>query len=281
MEKTTVGLSFPFSLNRFKTRDFLKRYTAIVLSVAVHALLLALFFSNKSHTLLQNDAGGNAGTAFSVVAIKASPEPEATTAVSAPVMLEPVIKTVIAEKADIVVPQKKTPPKPVVEKKAVASRPVTKPVPQPTRTTPRVEKAAVQQRTVTPAGDTGSMISQATATRPGSGGRAAKAGESTTGQAAKGAGTTSSTSFHILNRRVNYPTRARSMGVEGRVKMQFDVSAAGTIKNIRILAEDPPDVFSGNLRRDMMRWRYDTTGEIKNQIVTIIFKIDGRIQLIN
>ncbi|CDI27038.1 hypothetical protein [Klebsiella pneumoniae] len=50
---------------------------------------------------------------------------------------------------------------------------------------------------------------------------------------------------------------------------------------IRILAESPRDVFSSDLRRDISRWRYVTTGPVNDQVVTVIFKIDGRIQLIS
>ena len=40
-------------------------------------------------------------------------------------------------------------------------------------------------------------------------------------------------------------------------------------------------VFSSDLRRDISRWRYVTTGPVNDQVVTVIFKIDGRIQLIS
>lgn len=84
-----------------------------------------------------------------------------------------------------------------------------------------------------------------------------------------------------LNRRLNYPTRARSMGIEGRVRVQFDISSSGTLFNIRILSENPTGVFTDAVIKDMARWRYQTTREVKNQVVNIVFKLDGRVVLDN
>lgn len=195
-------------------------------------------------------------------------------------MLEPVPKLVVAEQADIVMPQKKIATRPQVEKHTALPRPVSKRLPEDVRIKRPPENTA-QSRTVAPSSDPIPGTAQTTTTMSGNGGNTTKTGVGTAGQAIRGAGNTTSANFHILNRRVNYPTRARSMGLEGRVKVQYNVSTSGTIQNIRILAEEPPGVFGGDLRRDMLRWRYDTTGELKDQIVTVIFKIDGRIQLIN
>jgi len=92
---------------------------------------------------------------------------------------------------------------------------------------------------------------------------------------------TTSPSFKALNRRMNYPTRARSLGVEGRVRVQFDITSSGTLSNIRILSENPVGVFSDAVIKDMARWRYQTTSEVKNQVVNIVFKLDGRVVLDN
>jgi TonB family C-terminal domain len=192
---------------------------------------------------------------------------------------------VVAEHAEIVVAQKPvTPEKPIVKK---APPRQTKPVEKPRPAVEKVKPAAPvvvsapseAARAVGPV-TTAAASPSAGVSQPSSG-SAQKVGESAAGNAEKGAGSATSTRFRILHRRVNYPTRARSMGVEGQVRVKYDVTASGTITNIQILAENPPDVFSSDLRRDISRWRYDTTGELKNQIVTVIFKIDGRIQVIN
>lgn len=92
---------------------------------------------------------------------------------------------------------------------------------------------------------------------------------------------TTSVALKALNRRLNYPTRARSLGVEGRIRMQFDITSNGTVTNIRVVSETPVGVFTDSIVKDMARWRYQTTGEVKNQIVNIVFKLDGRVVLDN
>ncbi|MFT4021890.1 MAG: TonB family protein [Acinetobacter sp.] len=89
------------------------------------------------------------------------------------------------------------------------------------------------------------------------------------------------TTVKALTRRVNYPIRAKSLGVEGRVKVLFDITENGTVQNIRILSESPPDVFASNVKKDMTRWRYQTSRALSNQTVTIIFKLDGHVKLEN
>lgn len=92
---------------------------------------------------------------------------------------------------------------------------------------------------------------------------------------------TKTSDFKALNRRLNYPNRARSLGVEGRIRVQFDITSSGTISNIQVLSETPAGVFTDSVLKDMARWRYQTTGEVKNQIVSIVFKLDGRVVLDN
>ncbi|MFV7441531.1 TonB family protein [Acinetobacter pittii] len=92
---------------------------------------------------------------------------------------------------------------------------------------------------------------------------------------------TTSVALKALNRRLNYPTRARSLGVEGQVRVQFDITSNGTVTNIRVVSETPVGVFTDSVVKDMARWRYQTTGEVKNQIVNIVFKLDGRVVLDN
>lgn len=278
------GITIP-SAHRADERDLWRKSAAGGLSLLVHGALLAAFigYTNKA-ALDPVDMAGRAGSAMSVVAMSPPPA-ESAPASAEPVMLEPPVKTVVAEKAEIIVPQKPaTPEKPLV-KKALPRQ--TKPIEKPRPVVEKSEPAApavvsAPSETVRPAGPvtTEAQVSSSGVSQPSSG-SAQQLGESAAGNAAKGAGNATSTKFRILHRRVNYPTRARSMGVEGQVRVKYDVTASGTVTNIQILAENPPDVFSSDLRRDISRWRYDTTGELKNQVVTVIFKIDGRIQVVN
>lgn len=260
---------------------FWHKNAAIAASIMAHVLLLAFFLDFKSHKQPPVEQAGNSGSAFSVVLLTPTALQTPLSETAEPEILEPVIRTVVSEKAEIVVQQKKVATLSPAEKKTVTSRPQPRRPSEKERMKQSTEIASSQKINSDSSSTTGTKTSNAKTIQEGSGGITSQTGESTSGKAEKGAGTTNSTVFKILNRRVNYPTRARSMGVEGRVKIQFDVSASGTIKNIRILAEDPPEVFSRELRQDILRWRYDTTGELKDQTVTVIFKIDGNIRLIN
>ncbi|MFP9231152.1 TonB family protein [Pectobacterium cacticida] len=107
----------------------------------------------------------------------------------------------------------------------------------------------------------------------------AKAGESDRGQASRGAGKSHSQNFKALHRRVNYPARAKALGVEGSVRVKFDITGSGTVTNIRILSETPDGVFGDEVMKDMARWRYRTESPVENQVVSVVFKLSGHIQL--
>lgn len=106
-------------------------------------------------------------------------------------------------------------------------------------------------------------------------------GNSNSGNALQGAGTTSSKNIKALNRRVNYPPRARMLGVEGRVRLMFDITASGTVTNIRTLTENPTGVFTTAVYKDMVRWRYQTQQAMSDQVISIVFTLDGGIKLEN
>lgn len=84
-----------------------------------------------------------------------------------------------------------------------------------------------------------------------------------------------------IHRRVNYPNRARALGVEGKVTAQFDVSEHGMVRNISILSETPKGVFADAVLQDMARWRYESAHEATQQKVTILFKLNGQVVVEN
>lgn len=85
----------------------------------------------------------------------------------------------------------------------------------------------------------------------------------------------------IISRQVSYPSRARALGVEGRVKVKFDISNRGTVKNIQILEEAPKGLFVNDLVQEMARWRYHVTQGVTDQMVHIVFRLDGRVVVEN
>ncbi|MCS3432073.1 TonB family protein [Klebsiella sp. BIGb0407] len=110
---------------------------------------------------------------------------------------------------------------------------------------------------------------------------AATAGNSDSGQAAQGSGNATNQNVKALHRRVNYPQRAKSLGVEGRVRIKFDITSSGTVTNVRVLSETPTGVFASAIDKDIARWRYQTQGEVKDQVVSIVFKLNGKVALEN
>lgn len=110
---------------------------------------------------------------------------------------------------------------------------------------------------------------------------AEKPGSSNSGTAAQGAGSSNNQNFKALHRRVNYPQRAKALGVEGRVRIKFDVTASGTVTNVRILSETPSGVFAAAIQPDITRWRYQTQQAVSDQVVSIVFKLNGQVQLEN
>jgi len=71
-----------------------------------------------------------------------------------------------------------------------------------------------------------------------------------------------------------YPMRARSMGIEGWVKVKFLVNRKGFVKNIKIVKAVPEGVFEKCVKRCLSAWRFSpgtVEGETVNtQVVTTI-----------
>ncbi len=59
--------------------------------------------------------------------------------------------------------------------------------------------------------------------------------------------------------RVNpeYPRRALQRGIEGWVQMQFTITAAGTVKDIKVVDSEPKKVFDEPAVQAVSRWRYN------------------------
>lgn len=53
-----------------------------------------------------------------------------------------------------------------------------------------------------------------------------------------------------------YPIRARRKGIEGWVRVAFDVSKEGHVENLTILEAQPSGVFERSVMRCVSRWRY-------------------------
>ncbi|WP_323639109.1 TonB family protein [Pectobacterium polonicum] len=261
-----------------------------VLSCVAHAMLAAFFLWHYSPKENIEDMAGNAGgsmqvtmmaAAMSQVAEAAPPPVEPPVAQPTPVVMP--ILTPLPEHPNPVIKQpviERKPVTPVAEKKpSVRERkqPENKPKEQQQATQQQTEKKSESPVATNQAGDTPSPLPSSTG-MPGSA-ATVKAGESESGQAAHGAGKSNSQNFKALHRRVNYPSRAKALGVEGKVRVKFDITGSGTVTNVQILSETPDGVFGDDVVKDMARWRYRTEVPVENQVVSIVFKLNGHIQV--
>lgn len=55
----------------------------------------------------------------------------------------------------------------------------------------------------------------------------------------------------------DYPQRALSRGIEGWVIVQFTITAAGTVKDAKVIDADPKGIFDDAATKAILRWRYN------------------------
>jgi len=53
-----------------------------------------------------------------------------------------------------------------------------------------------------------------------------------------------------------YPYKAAQRGIEGWVRVEFDVTATGSVENVEVIESDPPGVFDKAAIRAVSRWRF-------------------------
>ncbi|MDX6913495.1 TonB family protein [Pectobacterium carotovorum] len=268
-----------------------------VLSCVAHALLAVFFLLHYSPKENIEDMAGNAGGSMQVTMMAAAMSQAADTsppvadppaAQPTPVVMpiltplpehpNPVIKQPVIERKPVTPTAEKKPP--VREKKQPEKKPEEKPKEQQqarSQQTQQTEKKSESPVATAQSGDAPSPTPSSVG-MPGSA-TTAKAGESDSGQATRGAGKSSSQNFKALHRRVNYPARAKALGVEGKVRVKFDITGSGTVTNVQILSETPDGVFGDDVMKDMARWRYRTEAPVENQVVSIVFKLNGHIQV--
>ena len=53
-----------------------------------------------------------------------------------------------------------------------------------------------------------------------------------------------------------YPEAARAEGIEGWVKLEYDISIDGRVENLSVLESSPPGVFDAAAMAAVAQWRY-------------------------
>lgn len=54
-----------------------------------------------------------------------------------------------------------------------------------------------------------------------------------------------------------YPENAMRRQIEGRVLVSFTISASGAVKNARVIAAEPSDIFNAAALKAVAEWRYE------------------------
>ena len=53
-----------------------------------------------------------------------------------------------------------------------------------------------------------------------------------------------------------YPRKAAMQGIEGWVRLQFDIAPTGTIGGVQVLAAKPPNIFDRAAIKALRKWKY-------------------------
>lgn len=72
-----------------------------------------------------------------------------------------------------------------------------------------------------------------------------------------------------------YPARALALQIEGLVKVKFDVDSNGQLVNLQIVMARPRNIFETEVRQALRRWRYQPGKPVKDQQVTIFFRLNA------
>jgi len=296
-------VSHPQSITANVMPPFTARYAwrmpvFVVVSLLLHLALIAGFLRNDNVPALLMAGAEGGVVAMTMVSVASHRLPVAPTA-------EPLTEPAPQEKTETELPSRaiKMPalaqPDAVIKlpatnekKRESAPRKVETPQQKSVREAPPVRRVESQpqnppqtvkpvQAPIAKATDTSGEKTAQTDTTAGAASSvsAARTGSSDSGRAQVGAGSSATQNVKALHRRVNYPQRAKAMGVEGRVRVKFNITASGTITDVRILSETPTGVFSAAITKDMSRWRYQTQAEVNDQTVTIVFKLNGQVEL--
>jgi protein TonB len=77
-----------------------------------------------------------------------------------------------------------------------------------------------------------------------------------------------------------YPERAAQRGLEGRVLVEFTITKSGSVKDARVIAAEPPNVFDQAAVKSVLQWKYNPkilngkAVEQRGMKTSVVFKLD-------
>ena len=78
-----------------------------------------------------------------------------------------------------------------------------------------------------------------------------------------------------------YPKQAKAAGVQGWVRVRYDISEDGAVENLVLVASDPPSVFDAAALAAVAQWRYQpavmkgASSRVSGVVSILRFKLDG------
>ncbi len=70
-----------------------------------------------------------------------------------------------------------------------------------------------------------------------------------------------------------YPSLAENAGVEGKVRLRFDVRDDGSVANVRVIESTPPLLFDAVALYAVSSWKYEPGAAAESQQVTLRFDL--------
>lgn len=77
-----------------------------------------------------------------------------------------------------------------------------------------------------------------------------------------------------------YPERASARGIEGRVLVEFTITKSGSVKDAKVVAAEPSDIFNAAAVKSVLQWKYNPKVENGKPVeqrgmrTSVVFKLD-------
>ena len=78
-----------------------------------------------------------------------------------------------------------------------------------------------------------------------------------------------------------YPEAARAQGIEGWVRLRYDITIDGRVENLKVLESSPPGVFDAAALAAVAQWRYrapvidGAPSAVSGVVSTLRFELDA------